>query len=282
MLARSWEECVSGISWASLVAQVVKHLPTMQETQVRSLGQEDPLEKEMATHSSTLAWKIPRVEEPGRLQPMGSQRVRYDQATSLSFFLVTSYMIIKRWPWLPGLPWLYFHFVRERLWFLWVHCCFIPSLRALCPNASVCGCSPESPVLGSFNPFAWLCISYDYVPANTNHRAKHQPSEDTPSALKKLRQRRWSTNRNRDDLLWSELSDRNGLKVEDCRTAPPFALFNDCLWLSNSGLQQCFIIKSYHLACKLLICSFHLCKIQQYKILLILYHWSHMFSVRWK
>ena len=77
---------------------MVKHLPTMQETQVRSLGQEDPLEKEMATHSSTLAWKIPRVEEPGRLQPMGSQRVRYDQATSLSFFLVTSYMIIKRWP----------------------------------------------------------------------------------------------------------------------------------------------------------------------------------------
>ena len=64
---------------------MVKHLPTMQETQVRSLGQEDPLEKEMATHSSTLAWKIPRVEEPGRLQPMGSQRVRYDQATSLSF-----------------------------------------------------------------------------------------------------------------------------------------------------------------------------------------------------
>ena len=50
-----------------------KHLPTMQETQVRSLGQEDPLEKEMATHSSTLAWKIPWVEEPDKLQSMGSQ-----------------------------------------------------------------------------------------------------------------------------------------------------------------------------------------------------------------
>ena len=50
----------------------------MQETQVRSLGQEDPLEKEMATHSSTLAWKIPWTEEPGRLQSMGSQRVRHD------------------------------------------------------------------------------------------------------------------------------------------------------------------------------------------------------------
>ena len=56
-----------------LVAQMVKHLPAMQETQVQSLGQEDTLEKETATHSSTLAWKIPRTEEPGELQSMGSQ-----------------------------------------------------------------------------------------------------------------------------------------------------------------------------------------------------------------
>ena len=55
----------------SLVAQMVKHLPTMWETQVQSLGQKDPLEKEMATHSSTLAWKIPWTEEPGRLQSIG-------------------------------------------------------------------------------------------------------------------------------------------------------------------------------------------------------------------
>ncbi|MDU9778308.1 hypothetical protein, partial [Helicobacter pylori] len=61
-----------------LVAQTVKNLPAMQETQVQSLGQEDPLEKEMATHSSTLAWKIPGTEEPGRLQSMGSQRVGHD------------------------------------------------------------------------------------------------------------------------------------------------------------------------------------------------------------
>ena len=54
---------------------MVKHLPTMQETWVLSLGQEDPLEKEMATHSITLAWKIPWTEEPGRLQSVGSQRV---------------------------------------------------------------------------------------------------------------------------------------------------------------------------------------------------------------
>ena len=57
---------------------MVKRLPAMQETQVQFLGQEDPLEKEMATHSSTLAWKIPWMEEPGRLQSMGSQRVRHD------------------------------------------------------------------------------------------------------------------------------------------------------------------------------------------------------------
>ena len=63
---------------ASLVAQKIKRLPAMQETWVRSLGQEDPLEKEMAIHSSTLAWKIPWMEEPGRLQSMGSQRVRHD------------------------------------------------------------------------------------------------------------------------------------------------------------------------------------------------------------
>ena len=57
---------------------MVKSLPTMLETWVRSLGQEDPLEKEMATHSSTLAWKIPWTEELGRLQSMASQRVGHD------------------------------------------------------------------------------------------------------------------------------------------------------------------------------------------------------------
>ena len=61
-----------------LVAQTVNPLPTMQETQVRSLGQEDPLEKEMAAHSSTLAWKIPWMEEPSGLQSMGSQRVGHN------------------------------------------------------------------------------------------------------------------------------------------------------------------------------------------------------------
>ena len=76
------------VNRASLVAHWVKHLPTIQETRVRSLGREDPLEKEMATHSSTLAWKIPWSEKPGRLQSMGSQRVGHDWATSLHFFIV--------------------------------------------------------------------------------------------------------------------------------------------------------------------------------------------------
>ena len=61
-----------------MVAQRIKNLPAVQETRVQSLGQEDLLEKEMATHSSTLAWKSLWTEEPGRLQSMGSQRVGHD------------------------------------------------------------------------------------------------------------------------------------------------------------------------------------------------------------
>ena len=64
------------------MTQTVKNLPAMQKTQVQSLGQEDPLEKGMAIHSSMLAWRIPRTEEPGGLQSMRSQRVRRDLATT--------------------------------------------------------------------------------------------------------------------------------------------------------------------------------------------------------
>ena len=77
-----WPGEFRGLSRASLVAQMVKNLPATQETQVRSLGREDPLEKEMAAHSSTLAWKIPWMEEPGRLQSMGSQRVGPSSSSS--------------------------------------------------------------------------------------------------------------------------------------------------------------------------------------------------------
>ena len=71
----------------SLVAQRLKHLPRMQETKVQSLGRDDPLEKEMATHSNTLAWRIPWREESGRLQSRGLQRVGHDWETSLSLSL---------------------------------------------------------------------------------------------------------------------------------------------------------------------------------------------------
>ena len=62
---------IKTIFWASLMAQMVRNLPAMQETQIQSLDREDPLEKKMATHSRILAWKIPWIEEPGGLQPMG-------------------------------------------------------------------------------------------------------------------------------------------------------------------------------------------------------------------
>ena len=75
----SFHLCIySIILGASLVAQMVKRLPAMRETQVHFLAREDPLEKEMATHSSTLAWKIPWREEPGRLESMRSHRLRHD------------------------------------------------------------------------------------------------------------------------------------------------------------------------------------------------------------
>ena len=75
LLASSSAFCPSGRIFD---LQTVKRLPAMRETWVQSLGQEDPLEKEMATHSSTLAWKIPWMEEPGRPQSMGSQRVGHN------------------------------------------------------------------------------------------------------------------------------------------------------------------------------------------------------------
>ena len=72
------QDTVFGQELASLVAQMVKNLPAMQETRIRALGQEDPLERGMATQSSILAWRIPCTEEPGGLQSMGLQRVGHD------------------------------------------------------------------------------------------------------------------------------------------------------------------------------------------------------------
>ena len=83
-LGRLWELVIYREAWraASLVAQRLKHLPPMWETWDHSLGWEDPLEKEMVTQSSILAWRIPWIEEPGGLQSMGSQRVRHNWATN--------------------------------------------------------------------------------------------------------------------------------------------------------------------------------------------------------
>ena len=77
------------------MAQTIKHLPTMRETQVQSVGQEDPPEKDMATHSSTLAWKIPWTEEPDRLESMGSHTIErlHSLHFSLAIFLVSNNLL---------------------------------------------------------------------------------------------------------------------------------------------------------------------------------------------
>ena len=77
-----------------MVAQMLKRLSAMQETRVRSLGREDPLEKEMAIHSSTIAWKIPWTEELGRLQSMGSQRAGHNLATEHKTYLYFDWMFV--------------------------------------------------------------------------------------------------------------------------------------------------------------------------------------------
>ena len=133
---------------ASLVALMLKCLPAMWETQVRSLGWEDSLEKDMATHSSTLSWKIPRMEEPGRLQSMGSRRVRHNWATSLSLRL---YIYIN----------------------ISLHTCFIshthtPTYKHVCAHlysilCNLIDCSlPGSSVHGIFQEriLGWIAISY--------------------------------------------------------------------------------------------------------------------------
>ena len=87
--------------WAFLVAQSVKNLPAVQETRVWFLGWEDPLEKEMATYSSILAWQVSWTEEPGGLQYVGSQRVRHDWATNthlLTIFIIMQCICLVGFP----------------------------------------------------------------------------------------------------------------------------------------------------------------------------------------
>ena len=97
---------LSHFPWASLLSQMVKNPPAMLETQVWSLGQEDALEKGMATHSSILAWRIPRTEDHGRLQSMESQRVRHDWATN-TLFSCWVYLYFQLLPLLVVLIYLY-------------------------------------------------------------------------------------------------------------------------------------------------------------------------------
>ena len=103
---------------ASLVVQLMKSLPAMQETWVRFLGQEDPLEKEMATHSNILGWRIPWTEGPGGLQPMGSQSIRHDWATKP-----------------PPLPRCWGYYATETLWHMYpLELDFCPST---CPGVEL-------------------------------------------------------------------------------------------------------------------------------------------------
>ena len=119
---------------ASLVAQMVKHLPAMQETWVQSLGWEASLEKETATHSSTLAWKIPWTEEAGRLQSMGSQKVGCDWATSLSSGIIKCCLVASfyyaLWIILSLFCFSIDYFFLWWIWFqeltpLWIQICFL-------------------------------------------------------------------------------------------------------------------------------------------------------------
>ena len=103
-MTEHWTEWLNQFAFPLLVAQMVKRLPAMWEIRVGFLGWEDPLEKQMAIHSSTLAWKIPWTEEPERLQSMESQRVGHNWATSLHYcyFLAHpsgGFVCINKWMW---------------------------------------------------------------------------------------------------------------------------------------------------------------------------------------
>ena len=89
---------------SSLVAQRLKRLPPIQETRVQSLGREDPLEKEMVTHSCILAWRIPWMEKPGRLQSMGSQRV--GQLSDFTYLLTYSHLYMTTGKTIAFIPWM--------------------------------------------------------------------------------------------------------------------------------------------------------------------------------
>ena len=136
----------------------------MRETRVRSLGREDPLEKEMATHSSILAWRIPWREEPGRLQSMGSQRVRHDWATSLSrtFFQKVRRHSSKR----VGKLWNG-HFTEWEREFTKNKdcCCSVAQLCLILCNPMDCS-APGFPALHNLPEFAQIHVHWVTDPSN--------------------------------------------------------------------------------------------------------------------
>ena len=118
---KSYELRWALVQRTSLVAQTVKNPPAVQETKVRPLGQEDPLEKETATHSSTLAWRIPRTEEPGGLQSMGLQGVGHDWATSTFTFTRPVWLMSSSWE-IKGHRHRDEDYVRRRQKLEWCYC----------------------------------------------------------------------------------------------------------------------------------------------------------------
>ena len=112
------------VHWASLVAQTVKNLSAMPETWVQSLHQEDPLEKEMATHSSILAWRISWTEEPGGLHSVGSQRIRHGRVTDTCTFCCISQVLpyLRNGRFFSSFPALVFSFVLCCLFFFLLKC----------------------------------------------------------------------------------------------------------------------------------------------------------------
>ena len=115
-----WLTIFKDYIWASLVAQMVKTLPTMWEIPVQILSQEDPREKRMATHSNILAWRIPWTEEPGGLQSMGLQRIRHDWATyththTHSHSIYSYYKILHIFSMWYNIPLWFIHFVHDSL-----------------------------------------------------------------------------------------------------------------------------------------------------------------------
>ena len=138
---------------ASLEAQTVKRLPAMREARVWFLGREDPLEKEMAIHSSTLAWKIPWTEEPDRLQSMGSQRVGFDWATSLYIVFGFGKGIIGFLKWVGKFSCPVFIFWKSLWW-----CSVTKSCLTFCDPVN---CSmPDSSVLHYLLEFAQIHVHW--------------------------------------------------------------------------------------------------------------------------